>query len=238
MLVGFDDGEKVNKTLYTKQLNFNTKVAFDEHMRALLKELGYRVIYDNPSLACKDTKSEFRRSIHKPYIVVHPFGSSKKRSKEGAELVALVSSMRNIFPRHEIVITGSPEDKKTYAGSLNLLENEENVLNVVGQASTRELCSLIAQAELFVGVDTGITHLACFLNKESVVLAHHATMPTWLPYYNENATILYHVRGCPHDIYEGREHLLACCKEGFRCMDKIPQEQIEKVLTRKASSDS
>jgi len=58
-----------------------------------------------------------------------------------------------------------------------------------------EVAWLVGHAALYIGVDTGITHLAGVLGQKSIVISHFGD-PTWIPTYNPNVRALVNsVRG-------------------------------------------
>jgi len=58
-----------------------------------------------------------------------------------------------------------------------------------------ETAWVIDHAALYLGVDTGITHLAGVLQQKSLVLSHFR-IPTWRPTYNPNARAIANSKRC------------------------------------------
>jgi ADP-heptose:LPS heptosyltransferase len=82
---------------------------------------------------------------------------------------------------------------------------------------------------LYVGVDTGITHLASVLKAPSLVIAHNGAS-NWLPYYNENSIVIYQIKDDDSDVHEGRKYLESKRGGRMRYLDRVPMDVIKKRL--------
>lgn len=90
---------------------------------------------------------------------------------------------------YQIVLTGSSQ-----SAELNALQTLQqylpaNTLNLAGQLSLAELTELISKAVLFVGPDTGITHLAAATGTLTFALFGPTDPSKWSPWpvgYSEN----------------------------------------------------
>lgn len=221
LLAGFDDGRKVNRLLYSHLESFRTDILFNDLIFSLLsaiqvpfkKNLSFRM----PD-ACGEISDE-------PSVVLHPFGSSEGRSLSPEKVEKIIDILLEVFPDAEIYITGSKAD----ALKLKNISKNSRVREVVGKLEVENLCAEIYRAKLFVGVDTGITHLASVLGKRSLVIAERGT-PHWLPYYNSRATIIYAIQDDSSGVHEGREYLESKRDGRVRYLDEVPISVIEKYL--------
>jgi len=159
---------------------------------------------------------------------LHPFGAVEKRSILGDDLKRLLLFVLEHEPGLSIVITGSGDDRKKI-GELVGSISSDRVCNVSGAATMEEITSLIFYSKLYVGVDTGITHLASFLGKKSLVIAHNGT-PNWLPYYNPLSRILYKIEGCTHSGTEGRDHLEKCRDKKVFPLTRVRESVIKDAI--------
>jgi ADP-heptose:LPS heptosyltransferase len=99
-----------------------------------------------------------------------------------------------------------------------------------------EVGGLIEHGQLYVGVDTGPTHIAGVLGATSVVLAHQ-NEPTWLPSYNPNATLIWNKEKCVCRV-QGEVCVVSEDGELYRrCVYYIPDEEIQGAI-RRALADS
>ena len=126
----------------------------------------------------------------------------------------------NKFPQYKVVMLGS---------NLRLAEqihqkNNPQVLNLVGETSLRELCILIKRSALFVGSDSGPTHIAAALGIPAIFLYSGTNdFERWRP-LAEMATILRHPVPCSPCYLE------TCNVKGHPCMSEIkPVEVIKKL---------
>jgi len=225
-LVGFEDGQKINKFIYTKLLKYNTKIIYPDFLKSVIKELGFEVKKEIPILKYSKDENileELNLEEHK-YIVFNPIAATKGRSLKEDDANKIIDFIKTFLPGIKVVLTGGKADEeilKTFTDKALILVNPE----------ISKLCTLLENSRLFIGMDTGTSHVASFLQAKSLVIAQNGT-PNWLPYYNENADILYSVNGCTHDKYEGREHLESCRGDILRCLGDIPFEVVENKLEK------
>lgn len=212
--VGYEDSGKNNKKFYKHLIPFNDKILYYELLLKSLEFFGLKIKKEKPNIQNNFTK--------KDYVVLHPFGSGDTRSFLKEDLDFLISEIRKNFAG-DIFITGSAYDRKF----INKIKDDRVFLRL--NLKIDELVSLIGHSSFYIGVDTGPTHIASFLNKKSLVLARNGT-PNWLPYYNNNSTIIYEIKNCKHEIYKGREHLESCRGDLLRCLLEIPRDIISREI--------
>ncbi len=157
----------------------------------------------------------------KPYIVLHLFAPSTLRSEPVTKGRELLSAIQKNFPSHQLLLTCAASE---FSRAQRMAEGL--AAKIYCDLSAATLVSLIAGADVYIGVDTGITHIACHLDIPSVVLGNRSN-PCWLPYYAPRATILFDQKrcGCNGDkTGDCREET----PEGpvYRCLFDIPIESI------------
>ncbi len=101
-------------------------------------------------------------------------GRALKRLSE-EQLVALATGVLN-FTNNEtgVVLLGGPGDRDQAQTVMKLLGNVQDnhaVLNTVGQYELANLPSILQQLSVFVGVDSGVTHMADALGVPVVCIA-------------------------------------------------------------------
>ena len=52
------------------------------------------------------------------------------------------------------------------------IREKERIVNAIG-CSAQQIAAFIQSGQLFIGTDSGITHLACFLRASVIVAAHY-----------------------------------------------------------------
>lgn len=220
-MAGFDDKEKINKFLYDVLVPYRTDILFYELLNSVLEDLN--IDYEKKPLKFK-TLSKPKNS-ETEYIVFHPFGASRGRSFVDEKLVKIIFFIRKYFPNYKLYITGSNEDKEKI-----IKVQDDQIVYCFGK-NMEELVSLILGSSLFIGVDTGITHIANLLTVKTLVFAEQGT-PHWLPYYNPKASIVYSILDEKDPIYEGRDHLFSAAKGRTRYLDRIPLSVIEQYIQK------
>lgn len=125
---------------------------------------------------------------------------------------ALLERLFDREPAARVLIFGDSDSVET---GRRLAERfPGKVVSVAGRMSLRESAALMARLDLYVGVDTGPTHLAGALDVPIVALYHCRHRGTWLaPLQHPALTVIEHPAGD------------AECHEG-RTMAEIPVERV------------
>jgi heptosyltransferase II len=127
------------------------------------------------SLAGKASAAEIQLPTNKQWIgLLISSGRALKRLSE-EQLVALAPGVLNLA-NHEtgIVLLGGPGDRDQAQTVMTLLGNLQGsyaVVNTVGQYELAQLPGILQQLSVFVGVDSGVTHMADALNVPVVCIA-------------------------------------------------------------------
>ena len=222
-LIGFEDGVQVNKFLFDNLMPFRTDILIIDLLFSILKDSG--INFNRQDIIFNPPDDKKNVSWRKPTIVFHPFGSSAGRSILGSKMNEVVSFILESFPKHVIYISGSSDDSK----KLESLEEHKRIKKVAGKLSMSEICDLLKNTDLYIGVDTGITHMANSLGIKTLVIAEQGT-PHWLPYYNSKATIVYQVKGDDSGVNDGREYLESKRDGRVRYLDRVPLSVIKKYI--------
>lgn len=116
------------------------------------------------------------------YIVVQPtsrwFFKCWDESKFAATLSALHAQGHNI-----ILTSGPAENEKAMIETiLSKMESTEHVLSLAGQLTLPQLGALIAQAKLFIGVDSVPMHMAAALQTPCIALFGPSKLTFWRPW--------------------------------------------------------
>lgn len=149
--------------------------------RAMLAEaLG--VVLDDARLAYSVTPDEKQAAMAwrakmfaadtGPYIVFHPTSFSTKSYRDWplesfAELGQRIAAQ---WPKAAFVITGGQAEQARARALTELLG--ARAVNYAGEGNLRQTAAILSLADLYIGVDTGVTHLAGALNLPMVALYH------------------------------------------------------------------
>lgn len=214
---------KTTRPIYLSDLYVidNTEIFFADKLYNILSSFG--IGFEKRQIILK-YKNNFIQNT-KPTIVFHPFGASDGRCFLGEKLDAIVTSIIQHFPQHEIILTGSKDDQLRVT---RFVKNNKQIKLYLGEDIEHVIDALLS-TELFIGVDTGITHIANSLQKRTLVLAEQGT-PNWLPFYNPRATIIYKIKDSDSEVYEGKDFLFSSSQGKVRYLDRIPISVIQKYI--------
>jgi lipopolysaccharide heptosyltransferase II len=116
---------------------------------------------------------------------------------------------------YDVALIGGKDQKSIE----NLLCNStatHQIMNYVGKTSIKESLSILGQADLVVGADTGFMHCAAALNKKTLSLFGGTDPEVWRPYSDKAAIIWNHIQCAP--CY-GTNNAIQCKRRN--CMDSI-----------------
>jgi len=168
--------------------------------------------------------------VHSLYVVVHPCAFSSSRSLPSVRWAEIFAYLLSNFPSMKVVVTGSNQDNLFIQKIFDAGVSPSSVVNLSGKLSMMELANVINGARGYIGVDTGITHLAGVLQKRSVIIGNLSN-PCWLPVYNKNATILTERKSCTCNGEKGGDcFYLVEGKKYYKCMIDISEESIHKSI--------
>lgn len=230
IFIGFENNEKDIKIFYTKILKPNRKKDIFETMKQVVTVLDYEIKKKYPILRYVKNESLLRNfQLEKnKYIAIHPFATSPKRSLSEERCGELIDFICQNFGDFKVVLTGSKKDKE---GAERIAERIicQNLINLAGILSIQDLINILDNSFLYIGVDTGVTHLAGVLQKRSLIIGNQSN-PTWLPAYNKNAVILYNTQNCPCAPCNKKFCLEECRRGYFKCMEDISETEIKKKI--------
>lgn len=130
-----------------------------------------------------------------PFIVFHPtsFHTKPYRNWPLESFAELGRRIALRWPKVRFVITGGPDDRAR-ADALSALLGQ-HAINYAGQGDLRQTAAILSLADLYIGVDTGLTHLAGALNLPMVAL-YHCLHPGWrlAPLQHAHLKLLEHPR--------------------------------------------
>lgn len=122
----------------------------------------------------KRKAAAWRAKLGKPLVALqlHSFPTKAHRDWPLAHFVRLIELMHADYPAACFVITGDAHARKsaeTLAAKFG-----ECIVSVAGEMSLRETAAVLASCDLYIGVDTGPTHLAGAVGIPLVALYHAA----------------------------------------------------------------
>lgn len=145
------------------------------------------------------------RARGKALALFAPFTTRPQKHWFDARWVELA---RALAPAYHCVILGGREER-AHAEAL-VRESQGGLHHLAGQTTLLDCAALIREADLLIGVDTGLTHLAMAQGTPTLAL-FGSTRPYWEPPH-PRARILYQPEPCSPC------HRHPVCGNTFRCM--------------------
>lgn len=174
------------------------------------------------------------------YVVLHPMPQwrYKQWTPEGWAAIAAYCQQQGL----KVVVSGSAATAELdYIAKLQL---PEETLNLAGKLSLAQLAQVIAGAKLYVGCDTGITHLAAATGVATIALFGPSDPVKWTPwpvdYHNDTSPFVTHGNQHVNNVYliQGQKDCVPCYLEGCErhrqsysaCLDGIAPAQVKMVM--------
>lgn len=116
----------------------------------------------------------------RPFVVLHPYPMYRYKQWRLDGWVAMIAWLRE--QGFSIALSGGPAAAEVdYAGRVAAAAGEP-VLNLVGQLRLGETAELIRRAKLFIGPDTGATHIAAASGTPTLALFGPSNPVRWGPW--------------------------------------------------------
>lgn len=129
---------------------------------------------------------------NKKLIVLSPLSGSTIKNLDNEKFIILINKFLNEYNNIIILLVGS----KGFINELSELEKEiknKNFINISGKTTLEDVISLLKMSVFYIGVDSGITHLAALCNIPVFAIFSGANSPEeWGPVsessyvYNKN----------------------------------------------------
>lgn len=163
------------------------------------------------------------------YAVFHLFGTSIRHALPPERWRTLLEHAHKAHPGLGLVLTGTAAERDAIAEV-----SEGLAVHVATSLSMPELAWVIGNAALYVGIDTGVTHVAGVLGKKSVIV-RHCSDPSWIPDYNPHARVVFNPANCNPDdpthcleVEEGGRSYRRCA---YDISDELLRESLDSALS-------
>lgn len=125
-----------------------------------------------------DLPAHIQKQLSNSTIVIHP---SPLTAYKRLPLTNWVKLIEILSQNYQIILSGAPvaQDRELNQSIIDLLNpaTKEKIINLDGRLKLDQLSTLLRQTNLYIGVDTSVTHLAAACNAPTIVL-FGATPPT------------------------------------------------------------
>lgn len=158
----------------------------------------------------------------RPLIAVS-FGTKNQSNEwETPNWRALLGRLAGLYPEYALVVCGAAVEAELSEAAIEGWRAAGNgpVLNLCGRLTPRESAAVFARARVFLGHDSGPTHLAAAAGTPVVAVYGSRNLPgIWFP-YGERHRVLYHLVECAGC------RLQTCVVERKRCILSITVEEV------------
>jgi heptosyltransferase-3 len=178
----------------------------------------------------------------KPYVVMHIMPQWRYKQWTSAGWIGIAKYLEQ--QGLQIVLSGSPAKKEIDYLTAIQKRFPEDALNLAGQLSLSQLAKVIEKAQLFIGPDTGITHLAAATGVKTLALFGPSDPVKWSPWPKNYHSSLppFHSKDSQqvNNVYliQGQKPCVPCYLEGCdkhqqsysACLDEITVETVKKTI--------
>jgi ADP-heptose:LPS heptosyltransferase len=159
----------------------------------------------------------------KPLVIIHTGPTWKVKEWPEKNWRLLVAELKK---QNQIEVIQIGEDRTPY-GETRESPRVTGSRNWVGTLTVDQTLALLSLAVLFVGIDSGVMHLAGAVNAPCVGLFGPTDPACFLPKNGRAAGVTADVPclGCHHDP-EGPRHWQNGCSENIRCMSELGADEV------------
>lgn len=165
---------------------------------------------------------EHKIVTNKKIIIINPFTNWESKNWFLERYFSLANEL--IKNGYYVIFTGSRDDKEAIDNFIAI--NEESFSNLAGKTDLQELTELYNRADLYIGGDTGPTHLAAAVGTPVVSLMGPTDPETNGPLGKGHAVIQDNSLEC---IRCWDRH----CSRKMQCMKSISVEQVLRIAKKK-----
>jgi heptosyltransferase III len=183
------------------------------------------VLLDVSARALRQVRLRLKRErlCEKPFVVIHTGPTWKVREWPESNWCRLVAEFKT--QKHlEVIQIGQDQ---TSFGETRKAPRAAGARNWVGTLTIDQTLALLSLADLFVGIDSGVLHLAGALNTPCVGIFGPTDPACRLPKNPRATSVTLHIPclGCHHDV-QGPRHWQSGCPHDIRCMLELTTGEV------------
>ncbi len=205
------------------------EAAYDSSMHQAeldIRAIGGRDILKNdlkPNISLTDKESNDAQAYLRAsgirdgemFVVVHPEAGYPSKTWGHANFIELIQRLTAETPAKAIIL--GLKDAREVARAF---QGNERVVDAVGRLNLREMIAVLSHACIFLGNDSGPSHLAQAVGVPSVILASGTNLYENWGLWREPLRVFY------HDVPCAPCYLPDCGVEGHPCMSSIAVEEV------------
>lgn len=165
----------------------------------------------------------------KTYIVIVVFASISGKSRTQEQWIESLHTLINNFPNESFVFIGAKNVEKYYFEIRDTFDEktQKKFFNRIGTYHFNDLCSVITHAKLFIGLQSGLSHLAFKQRVPAIIFS--ANVQTYFEIIRDDFINLMNLENC-----KCPENNFHYCndKKYFSCTREVSNEDFEKSILR------
>jgi lipopolysaccharide heptosyltransferase II len=122
-------------------------------------------------------------NIKRPIIAMHPGSGGYSTARRWApERFAQLADMLFHDVGGQLILMGGPEEVELHRQIISMMRSGMPVRSFAGKGSIRVAAAILEQADLFIGNDSGLMHLATAVSTPTVAIFGLTNSDAWGPY--------------------------------------------------------
>lgn len=178
----FFNRDKILEQFMDKKYNY----ILEQHIDLLKKVTGkdYKIDEIRP-----DIKQYFNNPNIKNTISIGIGASNRVRTLPIKKMIEIIKLLMEKYPNKKIILLGSGKKQVDYAKEITKVIKNENLLDKVDKVSLIETLEIVANSDLFVGYDSGLTN-AAFSFKTKYICLHWGEAEIWWHKFENCVTLV------------------------------------------------
>lgn len=165
--------------------------------------------------------------LPKTYIVIVVFASIAGKSRTQEQWIESLHTLIEYFPNCSFVFVGAKNVEKYYFEIRNTFDEktQKKFFNRIGTYHFDDLCSVITHTKLFIGLQSGLSHLAFKQRVPAIIFS--ANVQTYFEIIRDDFINLMNLKNC-----KCPEHDFHYCGDAdyFSCTREVSNEDFEKAI--------
>ena len=225
-------------TIATPRPNFLYSTSLANNQRMIMLSLAHSVVdffQHNPELSGAALREKLAGTVKfdlsfrdgRPLVAMHPFSGRLIKNWPIENFMRLASWLTGEMGV-AVVLLGTKGDADGLP-SLAEMAKSANANSLVGETSLQEAIAIISQADLYVGNDSGLTHVAARLDIPSLaIFSGVAPIENWAP-FGKDVTIIHAPVECAPCSLPSLDY----CPNGHKCIGAIDFEYVQSEVRRR-----
>ncbi|HWZ20894.1 MAG TPA: glycosyltransferase family 9 protein [Ktedonobacteraceae bacterium] len=138
---------------------------------------------NSPAISHPPAKLEEHPGIKRPIIAMHPGSGGYSTARRWApERFAQLADTLFYDTGGQLILMGGPEEAELHQQIFELMQSGMPVRSFAGKGNIRVAAAILEQADLFIGNDSGLMHLATAVGTPTVAIFGLTNSDAWGPY--------------------------------------------------------